>query len=228
MRARKVSTFKFEILKIQSQHNYSRLFVTDDLVENHQNQEIGGDLGNIVLFPLESRCTYFLVGKVFDVHLLMLAVDFNVRIVSNNHDEPSCKTHFVKIDWYFKVFYKLPIIYYGVLSGKPLAVYEILSVCPSDCKCILSYNKLTTKCSNETSEIFLTCDPNTAGLSFNMKNIYKMNSDAFWCFKSLRKLLLETNGLEVLPKDIFSELKDLRILSLAYIQPVIGITERNL
>ena len=78
--------------------------------------------------------------------------------------------------------------------------------CQYKCFCSIGHNVWVTQCVDVKVKfqlrILLTCNPNTAGLSFSDRKLSSIDFDTFWCFKSLKKLVLNGNKIKVLPRHV--------------------------
>ena len=211
-------------LEIQINRREGNLSYSTFFAENFSGVDLD-NVAEIVSFP-SNDCKVKLFGRSLIFHLVMTYIDIDVRNVGNITTEMTlqqnpCGIEYDGVEWYHHKWY--PFVRYdrfvtGVWKRERVWIranmFHIL--CPKGCSCSLGHNQWLKICQANLQKVLLVCNPNIASLSFSKRRLSKINSEAFLCYVSLRKLILRKNLIQTLPMTTFEVLKKLTFLDVGY------------
>ena len=211
---------EIEIKRREGNPYYSTFFL-ENLFEEDSN-----NAAEIISFPFND-CNVKLLGKSLILHMVMAYIDINVRNLGNITEtmlkQNSCAVKYDGVEWYHHKWY--PFIKYDkfVIGAWKRQLVRIRAnmfhlFCPKGCNCSLGHNQWLKKCQADLHKVLLVCNRNIASLSFSKRRLSKIDSEAFLCYVSLRKLILRKNYIQTLPKQIFKVLEKLTFLDVGYNQ----------
>ena len=206
-----VSSFVIEIKRREGNPHYSTFFVENFLEEKSDNA------ANVISFPL-GGCTVKLVGKSLIFHLIMTYIDVSIHNLGSitTTQEHNCGVEYNGVEWFHHKWY--PFMKYDTGDRVRMWVNKFNIVCPKGCVCSLGLNQWLTNCKTNKRSTLLVCNPNIVSLSFLKRRLNKVQSEAFLCYLSLRRLTLSRNNIKILSKQTFEVLEQLTFLDISYNQ----------
>ena len=210
--------FVIQIQRREGDPDYSTFFVENSFKDDLNNAK------DIISFPF-SDCKVKRLGKSLIFHLVMTYVDISIynlgTLTTPTLQQNNCSVKYDGVEWYHHKWY--PFVKYdrfviGLWNRQRIRIranmFHIL--CPKGCNCTLGHNQWLTACQAAVQKVLLVCNPNIASLSFSKRRLSKIESNAFLCYLSLRKLILRKNLIQTLADQTFGVLEKLTFLDISY------------
>ena len=207
-----------KIRRREGNPNYSTFFVESISEEDSENA------ADITSLPF-SDCKVKLFAKSLIFHVVMTYIDINIYTFENTNTttlkQNPCGVEYNRVEWYHYKWY--PFVKYGKfvhgLSDRQrirIRANMFHLFCPRGCNCSLGHNQWLKNCQAAMHKVLLVCNPNIASLSFSKRRLSKIESKAFLCYMSLRKLILRKNHIHTLHRQTFEALEKLTFLDVSY------------